>query len=280
MGYVKGDLIVIYPKIICKQIRCIEMFLVSDLTGICFEAKPEYKKLLEEFLKKHGAKRIGKWSKHSKLARIGKISYTEALKLWFKDCGIEDEGIVEKFFEFENSVLRKVLIFKGKEVLKEISKKIKIIGLTDAPKPKEQIIKVLRIGGIDSYFYDAISSHDIKMEKPESFKFVLEKFGKFIFLGHDDDEILGAKKLGIKTIGLKNKNADIIINDLNELIEVFTFLISLEQFYVYGCKTPIIYLTIHHRHTTNLHLHRNTRKQDINAERYHNNIQRIRLPKH
>jgi len=82
-------------------------------------------------------------------------------------------------------------------------------------------MKILKIGGIDKYFYDIITSYDIKMEKPESFKYVLEKYGNFIFLGHEDDEIIGAKNLGIKTIGFKNKNADIKIEKLNELLEIF-----------------------------------------------------------
>jgi len=197
------------------------MILVSDLTGIWFEPKRKYKKFIQEFLKRHGAKNNGDWGKYAKLARVGKIDYEEALKLWFKDCGIEDENVVKEFIEEQDKVLKETLKFRGKRVLKKLSKIVKIVGLTDSPYTKEKVLKILEIGGIDKYFHDIISSYDIKMEKPEAFKYVLEKYGNFIFLGHDDDEIIGAKSLGIKTIGLKNENADIVIKDLNELPKVF-----------------------------------------------------------
>jgi len=197
------------------------MLLVTDLTGIWFEVSEQYKKLTEEFLKKHGAKRMASWSNYAKPARTGKISYEEALRLWFKECGIEERNIVKKFFEFENRVLKDVLIFKGKEVLEELSGKIRIIGLTDAPKPREEIVKILKTGGTDKYFHDVFSSHDIKAEKPEAFEIIRKKFGEFVFLGHEDDEILGARKLGIKTIGLRNGNADIVIQELRDLLKIF-----------------------------------------------------------
>ena len=43
---------------------------------------------------------------------------------------------------------------------------------------------------------------------------------KVYFLGHDDDEIIGAKKFGFLTIGLKNKNADIYISKIEELSNI------------------------------------------------------------
>lgn len=197
------------------------MILVSDLTGIWFEPKRKYKKFIQDFLKRHGAKSNGDWNKYAKLARVGKLEYEEALKLWLRDCGIEDENAVKEFIEEQDKILKDVLKFRGKRVLKKLSKIVKIVGLTDSPFTKEKIIKILEIGRIEKYFYDVISSRDIQMEKPEAFKYVIEKYGNFIFLGHDDDEIIGAKNLGIKTIGLKNKNADIVIENLNELIKIF-----------------------------------------------------------
>ena len=44
----------------------------------------------------------------------------------------------------------------------------------------------------------------MKKEKPEALEVIKQKYGDFIFLGHEDDEIVGAKMLGIVTIGLNN----------------------------------------------------------------------------
>jgi len=200
--------------------------LVTDLTGIWFKRNRKYEKFVQSFLERHGAKSIGDWSKYSKLARVGKLEYEEALRLWLKDCGIEDENAVKEFIEEENKILKNSLKFMGKRVLKKLSKIVKIVGVTDSPFTKEKVMKFLEIGRIDKYFYDIITSYDIKMEKPESFKYVLEKFGNFIFLGHDDDEIIGAKIFGIRTIGLKNNNAEITIENLNELVGIFENLIK------------------------------------------------------
>ncbi len=194
------------------------MYLVTDLTGIWFRIKSKYGKLIKKFLKENGAVKEAEWKKYSKKARIGKISYKEALTLWLRDCGIKNvKTVARKFISFENKIWKNVLIFYGKDVLKFISKKVKIIALTDSPHSAKWVRKILKIGKIDKYFYKVYSSHDLKMEKPKSFKYLLKKFGNFVFLGHDDDEILGAKKLGIKTIGLKNENADIVIKSLKEL---------------------------------------------------------------
>jgi len=203
-----------------------KIVLVTDLTGIWFKRNRKYIKFIQNFLESHGAKSVGDWSKYAKLARVGKLEYEEALKLWLKDCGIENENAVKEFIEEEEKILKASLKFRGKRVLKKLSKIVKIVGLTDSLFTKEKVVKFLEIGGIDKYFHDVITSYDIKMEKPESFKYVLEKYGNFIFFGHDDDEIIGAKNLGIKTIGLKNNNADIVIENLSDLVKIFENLIK------------------------------------------------------
>ena len=195
-----------------------EMYLVSDLTGIWFEIKPIYSKAVKNFLKTSGASKIANWEKYAKLARRGKITYEEALSYWLRECGIKGKDVVRKFISFENKLLKRALIFRGEKILKVLSERIKIIGLTDSPHSANRIRKILKIGKIEKYFHAILTSHDIGMEKPIAFKYVLNKFGNFIFLGHEDDEIEGAKKLGIVTIGLKNRKADFTIETLQELI--------------------------------------------------------------
>jgi len=45
---------------------------------------------------------------------------------------------------------------------------------------------------------------------------------KAVFLGHDDDEILGAMRFGFLTISLKNNKANIFIKSLNELPQILS----------------------------------------------------------
>ena len=138
-----------------------------------------------------------------------------------KECGIKKIKSAEKEFrEKEEEELANLLSFNGKETLRRLAKKVKIIAFTDSPRTSQEIRKILKIGKMDKYFYKIISSHDIKEEKPKAFVHIKQKYKNFIFLGHENDEIIGAKKLGILTIGLNNYNAHYTIKNLYELEKI------------------------------------------------------------
>ena len=99
---------------------------------------------------------------------------------------------------------------------------VKIIGITDSIKPSKLKKEELKVLGILKYFDKVYSSHDLKCEKPEAFKYLKHLTNKSVFLGHDDDEILGAMRFGFLTIGLNNQKADIFIKSLNQLPQILS----------------------------------------------------------
>jgi len=62
-------------------------------------------------------------------------------------------------------------------------------------KPSKLKKEELKVLGISKYFDKIYSSHDLKCEKPEAFKHFKNLVDKAVFLGHDDDEILGAMRI-------------------------------------------------------------------------------------
>jgi FMN phosphatase YigB (HAD superfamily) len=200
-----------------------KIILLTDLTGIWLDVnKSNYERFINEILTNFGIKKRADWNKYSKLARIGKITYAKALKLWLKDCGLEDKFLERKFIKEEKRKIKKFLVFRNRGILRKVAKEFKIIALTDSSRSSKEIKEILKIGKMDKYFHRIISSHDLKKEKPLSFFPIIKRYNRnfLIFLGHDDDEIIGAKKLGIVTIGLNNQNADYKIKNLSELYRI------------------------------------------------------------
>ena len=98
-----------------------DMILVTDVTDIWIKPKKSYTTFVKNFLKKWKAKRETTWSNYSKLARVGKITYNEALRLWLKDCGIKNvERARKEFRKMEEEKLKKLLSFNNKEELERL----------------------------------------------------------------------------------------------------------------------------------------------------------------
>jgi len=211
-----------------------KLILLTDILGIwVLNSNKGYKNLLKIFCKKHNIefKKVLKirgkfFRKYRKLARVGKISYHEFEEMFFK---LIDKKKYKKLareyikFEIENCNMFLKLNKNAKEVLKKIKKMyIKIIGITDSIKPSKLKREEIKTLGILGYFDKIYSSHDLKCEKPEAFKHFKNLVSRAVFLGHDDDEILGGMSFGFLTIGLKNKKANILIKSLNQLPEILT----------------------------------------------------------
>jgi FMN phosphatase YigB (HAD superfamily) len=196
--------------------------LISDLDGIWIKTNH---KIFDEIHKKLIGKTIEckELSKLKKLARIGKMSsfrmgYIIYQKNVFKNF-IELRVNFRKL-EIKNSKRIYKIAPGAKETLSKLKRKnIRIFILTDSPNESCYLKIILDKIGLLRYFDEVFTSHDLGMEKPSAFKcftFLKDSY-KVYFLSHDDDEIIGAKKFGFLTIGLKNKNADICISKINEL---------------------------------------------------------------
>jgi FMN phosphatase YigB (HAD superfamily) len=206
--------------------------LLTDLLGIWILKNDKgYKKLLEKFCKEHNLNfenfyktREEFLSKYRKLVRIGKINYYEFEEKLFKQIDKKNyKKLTREYIKFEikNCKMFLKLDKNAKDVLRKLKKMgVKIIGITDAIKPSKLKKEELKVLGILKYFDKVYSSYNLKCEKPEAFKYFKNLVNKAVFLGHDDDEILGAMEFGFLTIGLKNKKANIIIKSLNKLPQV------------------------------------------------------------
>jgi FMN phosphatase YigB (HAD superfamily) len=203
--------------------------LLTDLTGIWILKNDKgYENLLKMFCKERNLdfkifykKREDFLSKYRKLVRVGKINYYEFEEKIFKQIDKKNyKKLAREYIKFEikNCKMFLKLDKNVKDALRKLKKMgIKIIGITDAIKPSKLKKEELKVLGILKYFYKVYSSHNLKCEKPEAFKYFKNLVNKAVFLGHDDDEILGAMEFGFLTIGLKNKKANIIIKSLNKL---------------------------------------------------------------
>jgi FMN phosphatase YigB (HAD superfamily) len=206
--------------------RNMRRILISDLDGIWIKTKHKF---FEEINKKLTGRKIEneKLSNSKKLARVGKISsfrmgYLIYQEMWFKNF-IELRTRFRKL-EIKNSKKIYKVCPYAKEVLRKLKrKKIKIFVLSDSPNEGCYLKIILNKIGLLRYFDEVFTSHDLGMEKPAAFKcftFLKDSY-KVYFLGHDDDEIIVAKKFGFITIGLKNKSADIVISNIKDLTNVF-----------------------------------------------------------
>lgn len=211
-----------------------KLVLITDITGIwVLKSDKGYENLLKKFCKKYNihfkkALKLGSnlLTRYRKLVRIGKIDYYEFEEMFFKMIDKKNyKKLAREYikFEIENCKMFLKLNENAKDVLRKIKKmNIKIVGVTDSIKPSKLKKEELKTLGISKYFDKIYSSHDLKCEKPEAFKYFKNLVNKAVFLGHDDDEILGAMRFGFLTISLKNNKANIFIKSLNELPQILS----------------------------------------------------------
>ncbi|MEM5880985.1 MAG: HAD hydrolase-like protein [Candidatus Aenigmatarchaeota archaeon] len=209
--------------------------LFSDVIGIwIFKDEKIYKKLTDNFFKKYkiNLKLVEKIDKEifpnlAKAARKGKLKYRDAIEKYLENIDPKNYKKLARAyikFEFENMKKYIKLYKHSKLVLQKLKKiGIEIIGIRDSVYSVREVKRILKILKIEKYFKKIYTSNTYKMEKPELFKIFKNRKNK-IFLGHDSDELIGAKKYGFITIGLKNTNADYYISSIKQLPEVIKWL--------------------------------------------------------
>ncbi|MGC8993565.1 MAG: HAD family hydrolase [Candidatus Aenigmatarchaeota archaeon] len=203
--------------------------LISDMAGIWFKMNESYFDKIERRIgiKDKDRKKILKILSFLKnRAREGKISTFMLGMLPYKKLKYENFVFLrEKFMDLEIKEAKKIykLNENALKVLKKLHKKVLLIGISDSVLNGDRFKKLLERIGILKFFDFVFTSHDLGLQKPKVFRYFkfLSKNYKVYFLGHEDDEIIGAKKFGFKTIGLRNKNADIFISKLEDLLKIF-----------------------------------------------------------
>ena len=206
-----------------------KLILLTDIDGVWINSNVGiYRKLSDDFLSKN---KINKtkikiadefFKEFKKYARVGLIRYKNIIEIYFKIVDNKRyKKLSKEYIKFEKRIIKRYLSPKknAKTILKELKRITRIIGVSDYIKPSRVRKEELKQLGLLKYFDKIYTSHDLHCEKPESFK-LSSKNRKIIFVGHDNDEIIGAKNNGFLTIGLKNKHADIKINSLKELPKI------------------------------------------------------------
>ena len=196
------------------------------------EFEKEYKKFLRKF---HVSlrKQSKLWFELYPLTVRGKISHREANEIIFKKIGIPLSKVSEwlrKDFQINLKFVR--LNENARQVLSNIKRRgIKVTILSDTVHSLGWRLKVFKkLGLVKGKHYDRLFlSNMIGFEKPEkeAYLTVLNRFKakpeEAVFIGHDREEIEGAKKLGIKTISHQGyRKADFYVKSLSDLPKIFS----------------------------------------------------------
>lgn len=136
--------------------------------------------------------------------------HVEQLFLWTASFFIR-HGIYKKKYTINDmNRLRKSIVPREGVIstLKTLkNKKIKIIFLTDTIVSPLRISKRLEALGVRNYVDNVVCSTDIGVHKPDkrAYQAAIRESGlkksELLFVGHAKDELMGAKNVGLKTIG-------------------------------------------------------------------------------
>jgi HAD superfamily hydrolase (TIGR01509 family) len=187
---------------------------------------------VRKFLKKHGINDFKKshkvWSKNEKLASIGKISAREAHERWLEGLGLSRD-LIDEWAEID----KKEILSKFRrtprinKLLQKLKKEYILVVLSDSIFSKHEKIEKMQILGINHKIFDEIyTSHDLGTYKPskKAFHTILKKFNakpkEAAFISDACDELEGAKKIGLLTIGLNCDGGDYNIRRLHEILKI------------------------------------------------------------
>jgi HAD superfamily hydrolase (TIGR01509 family) len=207
--------------------------IIFDAGGILYTGNMKIvDNAVKKFLKKHGIHDFKKsdkvWSKNEKLASIGKISAKKAHEKWLEGLGLSKD-LVDEWTEIDKKeIWSKFRKTPGiNKLLQKLKKEYILVVLSDTIDSKQEKIENMQILGINHKIFDEIyTSHDLGTYKPskKAFHTVLRKFNakpkEAVFISDACDELRGAKKIGLLTIGLNCNGGDHNIRRLNEVVKI------------------------------------------------------------
>lgn len=207
--------------------------VIFDACGVLYTGNMKIvDNAVRKFLKKHGINDFKKshkvWSKNEKLASIGKISAREAHERWLEGLGLSRD-LIDEWAEID----KKEILSKFRrtprinKLLQKLKKEYILVVLSDSIFSKQEKIEKMQMLGINHKIFDEIyTSHDLGTYKPskKAFHTILEKFNakpkEAAFISDACDELEGAKKIGLLTIGLNCDGGDYNIRRLNEILKI------------------------------------------------------------
>jgi HAD superfamily hydrolase (TIGR01509 family) len=207
--------------------------IIFDAGGVLYQGSQRIvDKAIKKFLKKNGVNDLNKsnkvWSKIEKLVTTGKITLREAHEKWLEDIGLP-KTLADEWAEVDKKeIWGKFKKTPGiNKLLKNLKKKYILTVLTDTIENKQEKIEKMKIVGVNPKFFNEIfTSHDLGTCKPtkKAFNAPLEKFNvkpkETLFIGDACDELKGAKKIGLATIGFNSRCGDYDAKTLDEIPKI------------------------------------------------------------
>jgi putative hydrolase of the HAD superfamily len=204
--------------------------IIFDAGGVLYDGDQKIvDKAVKRFLERHGVydfdlnNRV--WSKIEKLVSVGKISLREAHERWLERVGLHKD-LLSEWLEIN----RKEIWGKFKrtprinKLLAELKKNYFLAVLSDTIESKPEKIEKMEIIGVNPKVFDEIfTSHDLGACKPsrKAFHAVLKKFDveprETVFVGDASDELEGAKRIGLVTIGFNSNGGNFKVKKLEEI---------------------------------------------------------------
>jgi len=215
--------------------------IIFDAGGVLYRGNEVIvDEVVRKFLERHGVCDLKKsdeiWSKIEKLVSIGKISVREAHERWLEGVGLSRD-LADEWAEVDKSeIWKKFRRTPGiNRLLRKLKKEYILVVLSDTIDNKEEKIEKMEIVGVDHRIFDEIfTSHDLGAYKPskKAFRAVLKKFNvkpkEALIISDACDELKGAKKICLMTIGFKCNCGDYNIKKLNEISEILQKIKSTE----------------------------------------------------
>lgn len=211
--------------------------VIFDAGDILYDYKERFKEFirdLEKLWKDNGAniERHGDFWETENIgwaASVGKISLDDARRRQLKALGLP-ERLLDKYNKIDVKAMKKLepKDSKIREIILEIKKRgYKVAVLSDTPQNKKTKKFMMEVIGVGDLFDEIFVSSEIGHMKPdkEAYFAVLNHFGlktsEVVFVAHDEDELMGAKELGIKTISYQgHKSGDFLIKKFGEILGV------------------------------------------------------------
>lgn len=212
--------------------------IIFDMGDILFDAT-QWRKALHKFLNGLGYEgdfndMITRWDTFLKRAHLGKAKYYAVFEDFINSLGYAKE--YERIKRFSMKTARSVeenrkLFPHVKDTLRKLKRQgIKLAILTDSESSEEKNRRRLKKLEIDKYFDTVVSSADIGFVKPQrkAFQITLDRLNvrntEAAFVGHDNDELQGAREAGLMTIAF-NCDADVpadhYISHFGKLVGIF-----------------------------------------------------------
>src|SRR3989338_1740189 len=185
--------------------------VIFDFDGLLFNSEPIWDRAYDIFLKKHNIQdRPEYWDK------MTGMGLREAVKLMIDKFGLEGDPkeLTEDWRRifYEIFLKEKDVLMKGsKDLIKSLSRRGLVIGLTTGGHTEVMTNQILAKTGILSYFSLVVSSDDVQKGKPapDVYIYAVDKLNlkpeNCLALEDSANGVLAAKAVGLKVFGI---NAD------------------------------------------------------------------------